>query len=74
MDRIEVLEQGTVVKAHEACLTVEVDGVELHVSPQVEHRTCNCCGDRKHLTVSYNRLTEDRIEKHGEADPLNLNE
>jgi hypothetical protein len=72
MGDLPILEQGTIVKAHKSCLTVEVDGVELHVSPQVERRSCTCCGDTTELRVSYNRKTEDRIEDHGEADPLDI--
>jgi hypothetical protein len=72
MEVNELLEDGTVVSAHRSSLVVEVEGVEVHVSPRVKHRSCSCCGDSERLHMSYNRLTEDRIEKHGEADPLNI--
>lgn len=72
MEVNELLEGGTVLKSHRSSLVVEIEGVEVHVSPRVKRRPCSCCGDSERLDMSYNRLTEDRIEKHGEADPLNI--
>lgn len=67
-----LLEEGTVVQAHESCLAVEVDGVELYVGPTVERSACDCCGDITKLEVSYNLTRGARREKHGEVDPLGL--
>jgi hypothetical protein len=72
MNHNEVLEQGTVVEAADTHLLVEVEGVELFVGSRVRHTGCRCCGDTVEFTVSYNRLAEHRVEEHGEADPLGL--
>lgn len=68
----ELLEDGTVKKVSDTCMVVVVEGVELYVGTRMHHTGCDCCGDYSELTVSYNRLTEDRIENHGEADPLGI--
>lgn len=68
----ELLENGTVKNVSDTCMVVVVDGVELYVGTRVHHSGCKCCGDHAEFDVSYNRLTEDRIEDHGEADPLDI--
>ena len=72
MEQHEVLEQGTVVEAHDSYLTVEVEGVELFVGTTVHHTGCECCGDQAKLTVSYNKTKAHRVENHGERDPLGI--
>lgn len=51
----------------------EVEGVEVFVGTRLKRRGCTCCGDTAELDVSYNLSEEKRVEKHGEADPLDLN-
>lgn len=72
----EVLEGGTVIEAHDTCLAVEVEGVEVYVGATVTDMggCSHCTTARGEFDISYNRKTEDRIKKHGEADPLGLNE
>jgi hypothetical protein len=72
MNRTEILEGGTVVEAHDTCLAVEVEGVEVFVGTRLKRRGCTCCGDTAELDVSYNLSEEKSVEKHGEVDPLNL--
>jgi hypothetical protein len=69
-----LLEEGTVVEAHEGCLAVEVDGVELYVGTHVHTRVCDCCGAFAELRLDYNRHERERVEEHGEVDPLDLYE
>jgi len=69
----DAIEDGTVVSAHDTCMSVETeDGVELYIGARTVSTGCSCCGDSTELIVSYNRLTEHRIETHGDADPLNI--
>jgi len=69
----ELLQRGSIKNANEHGLVVVVDGVELYVTTRISYSGCECCGDTTYLALSgYNRRTEDRIEDHGEADPLDI--
>lgn len=61
-----LLDGGTVVNSTDSALTVEVDGIEVHVHPIVKHSGCHCCGDTAELRVSYNRPQDV------DGDPLNI--
>lgn len=68
----ELVADGTVKNMSDTCMVVLVDGVELYVGTRTHNSGCECCPATSELEVSYNRLTEDRIEEHGEADPLGI--
>lgn len=69
MDPKEVLEGGTVKSVNDGSLVVEVEGVELFVHTSINYRRY---GDKVKLNVSYNKLLDERYEKYGEADPLDI--
>jgi hypothetical protein len=61
-----LIEGGDVITAAPTCMTVLVDGIEVHVAARIDHSGCACCADMAELTMSYNRPQDV------DGDPLGL--